>query len=73
MSKWNASPFPRTRTEEQICLADYFAPVSSGQMDVVALQVVTVGQAATDRFDRLQEEGDYSRGLLYSWDGSPNG
>jgi 5-methyltetrahydrofolate--homocysteine methyltransferase len=52
--------FPRTRTEEQICLADYFAPVSSGQMDVVALQVVTVGQAATDRFDRLQEEGDYS-------------
>jgi len=29
-------------------------------MDVVAFQVVTVGQAATDRFDRLQAAGDYS-------------
>ena len=29
-------------------------------MDVVALQVVTVGQQATERFDRLQAAGDYS-------------
>ncbi len=33
---------------------------SSGQMDMVALQVVTVGQEATERFDRLQAAGDYS-------------
>ena len=52
--------FPRTRTEEQICLADYFAPTTSEKVDVVAFQVVTVGQAATDRFDRLQASGDYS-------------
>ena len=29
-------------------------------MDVVAFQVVTVGQAATERFDGLQNKGDYS-------------
>jgi len=29
-------------------------------MDVVAFQVVTVGQAATERFDKLQAAGDYS-------------
>ncbi len=29
-------------------------------MDVVAFQVVTVGQEATERFDRLQAAGDYS-------------
>ncbi len=29
-------------------------------MDVVALQVVTVGQEASERFDRLQAEGNYS-------------
>jgi 5-methyltetrahydrofolate--homocysteine methyltransferase len=29
-------------------------------MDVVALQVVTVGQQATERFDRLQAAGDYT-------------
>ncbi|HTP00775.1 MAG TPA: vitamin B12 dependent-methionine synthase activation domain-containing protein, partial [Anaerolineales bacterium] len=31
-----------------------------GKMDVVAFQVVTVGQEATERFDRLQAGGDYS-------------
>jgi 5-methyltetrahydrofolate--homocysteine methyltransferase len=29
-------------------------------MDVVAFQVVTVGQQATERFDGLQAKGDYS-------------
>ncbi len=52
--------FPRQRGGEGLCLADYFAPRESGQMDVVALQVVTVGQAATEKFDALQEAGAYS-------------
>ena len=52
--------FPRQEKGEYLCLADYFAPVSSGKMDVVALQVVTVGQQATDRFDALQAEGNYT-------------
>jgi 5-methyltetrahydrofolate--homocysteine methyltransferase len=54
--------FPRQAGGEGLCLADYFAPVDSGKMDVVALQVVTVGQQATERFDALQEKGDYSEG-----------
>ncbi len=52
--------FPRQTAGEYLCLADYFAPVESGQIDVVALQVVTVGPAATERFDRLQNAGDYT-------------
>ena len=52
--------FPRQADGEHLCLADYFSPVDSGVMDVVALQVVTVGQAATERFERLQEKGDYT-------------
>lgn len=52
--------FPRQAGGEFLCLADYFAPVESGLMDVVALQVVTIGEEATRRFDRLQEGGDYS-------------
>jgi 5-methyltetrahydrofolate--homocysteine methyltransferase len=46
--------FPRQPYDDHLCLADYFAPLDSGQMDVVAFQVVTVGQAATARFDTLQ-------------------
>jgi 5-methyltetrahydrofolate--homocysteine methyltransferase len=52
--------FPRQVSTENICLADYFAPVESGRMDVVAFQVVTVGEQATERFDRLQAAGDYT-------------
>jgi len=52
--------FPRQPTGEHLCLADYFAPVDAGIMDVVILQVVTVGQEATERFDRQQATGEYS-------------
>ena len=52
--------FPRQRGRENLCLADYYAAVDSGKFDVVALQVVTVGQEATEKFDQLQDAGDYS-------------
>jgi 5-methyltetrahydrofolate--homocysteine methyltransferase len=51
---------PRQPYDDHLCLADYFAPVESGKMDVVAFQVVTVGAEATERFDALQAKGDYS-------------
>jgi hypothetical protein len=56
--------FPRQPNDEHLCLADYFAPVESGKMDVVVFQVVTVGQAATERFDKFQSEGNYSEGYF---------
>ncbi len=52
--------FPRQSSGEFLCLADYFRPVESGQMDLVALQVVTVGKAASEYFEELQTEGEYS-------------
>ncbi|MGH7668431.1 MAG: vitamin B12 dependent-methionine synthase activation domain-containing protein, partial [Gemmatimonadaceae bacterium] len=52
--------FPRQDGRERLCLADYFRPVESGEMDVVALQVVTVGNHATREFDRLQQAGEYT-------------
>ncbi len=52
--------FPRQPYDDHLCLADYFAPVGSGPLDVVAFQIVTVGQEATEKFDKLQAAGDYS-------------
>jgi len=52
--------FPRQSAGEGLCLADYFSPVSSGNLDVVALQVVTVGLHATEQFDALQSDNQYS-------------
>ncbi len=52
--------FPRQSSGDFLCLADYFSSVSSGRMDLVAFQVVTVGEQATQRFDRLQAANDYT-------------
>jgi 5-methyltetrahydrofolate--homocysteine methyltransferase len=52
--------FPRQEGRERLCLADYFRSTQSSDVDVVALQVVTVGDAATRRFDTLQHAGEYT-------------
>ncbi|MCX6055893.1 MAG: methionine synthase [Chloroflexi bacterium] len=56
--------FPRQRIGDHLCLADYFARVDSGILDVVALQVVTVGKTATMRFDELQASSNYTEGYF---------
>jgi 5-methyltetrahydrofolate--homocysteine methyltransferase len=52
--------FPRQEGREQLCIADYFRAHDSSDVDVVAFQVVTVGDEATRRFDTLQAAGEYS-------------
>ncbi|MBE3068266.1 MAG: dihydropteroate synthase, partial [Chloroflexi bacterium] len=56
--------FPRQPYDEHLALSDYFASIESGQLDVVAFQIVTVGQEATERFDKFQVEGNYSEGYF---------
>ena len=48
-----------------MCLADYFAPQDSDVMDMVALQIVTVGNIASERFDHLQSMGNYSEAYFH--------
>jgi len=57
--------FPRQPAGKQLCLADYFMPLSSGVLDVVALQVVTVGKEATERFEALDAAAEYSEGFFF--------
>ena len=52
--------FPRQEGTDGLCLADYFAPRDTGLIDVVALQVVTVGHGATQRYTELEAEGMYT-------------
>mgnify|MGYP005837344679 CR=1 FL=1 len=56
--------FPRQPYGEYLCISDYFAPVG-GAVDLVALQVVTVGEPATAHFDRLQSAHEYSEAYFF--------
>ncbi|HVB43503.1 MAG TPA: homocysteine S-methyltransferase family protein [Streptosporangiaceae bacterium] len=40
--------FPRQRRDRQLCLADFFRPRSSGETDVVAFQLVTIGSKISE-------------------------
>src|SRR5690606_4807214 len=54
--------FPRQRRDRHLCLADYFRPKESGETDVVAFHVVTVGSAisrSTKGLFEMNAERDY--------------
>ncbi len=55
--------FPRQRSGRHLCLADYFRPEDSGEVDVVAFTVATIGQRASD-FTRRLFEADVYRDYL---------
>jgi len=57
--------FPRQPFGEHLCLADYFAPVGGDRVDVCPLQVVTVGAQATEVFDSLQRQNEYTEAYFF--------
>jgi 5-methyltetrahydrofolate--homocysteine methyltransferase len=57
--------FPRQPYDDHLALSDYYATVESGQMDVVALQIVTVGLEATEKFEKMQAANDYTEAYFF--------
>ncbi|MDX2603328.1 methionine synthase [Streptomyces caniscabiei] len=51
--------FPRQRRGRRLCLADFFRPEESGEIDVVGLQVVTVGSRIGEETAKLFEANAY--------------
>ena len=57
--------FPRQSLGKRLCLADFFAPRDSGRVDVVGMQIVTVGRAATEYSQKLFAEDNYAEYLYF--------
>jgi 5-methyltetrahydrofolate--homocysteine methyltransferase len=55
---------PRQPKHDRICLADFFRPKGSDQLDVVALQAVTAGSEVTDLMARLEADGEFAEQLF---------
>jgi 5-methyltetrahydrofolate--homocysteine methyltransferase len=56
--------FPRQPGHDRICLADFFRPRDSGELDVVALQAVTVGDQVTELIGQLEQQGEFAEQLF---------
>jgi 5-methyltetrahydrofolate--homocysteine methyltransferase len=56
--------FPRQPRHGRICLADFYRPVDSGEVDVVALQAVTAGDEVTELMASLEADGEFAEQLF---------
>jgi len=57
--------FPRQPDGDFLCISDYYAAADSDNIDVVQLQVVTVGEPASEKFERIQAADDYSEAYFF--------
>jgi len=51
--------FPRQRRDRHLCLADFFRPKESGETDVIAFHVVTMGSRVAEATGKLFAENAY--------------
>ena len=56
--------FPRQPGHDRICIADFFRPRGTSQLDVVALQAVTAGDAVTELMAALERDGEFAEQLF---------
>jgi 5-methyltetrahydrofolate--homocysteine methyltransferase len=56
--------FPRQPRHDRICLADFYRPLGSDGVDVVALQAVTAGERVTELMASLEAEGEFAEQLF---------
>src|SRR5688572_4867038 len=61
--EWLRFNFPRQATRRRLCIADFFRPKEGGQYDVLGLQLVTVGERASDAAQELFKANKYQEYL----------
>jgi 5-methyltetrahydrofolate--homocysteine methyltransferase len=55
--------FPRQEGRRKLCLSDYFRSTESGEYDVMGVQLVTVGDKATELAEQLRAKSEYQNYL----------
>ncbi|HEX4056296.1 MAG TPA: methionine synthase [Tepidisphaeraceae bacterium] len=57
--QWLRFSFPRQSSRRRMCIADFFRSKSSGEFDVLGVQLVTVGDRATEASEKLRLANRY--------------
>ena len=58
-TEWLRFSFPRQAARRRLCISDFFRSASSGEFDVLGIQLVTVGDHATEVAEQLRLESKY--------------
>jgi 5-methyltetrahydrofolate--homocysteine methyltransferase len=62
-SEWLRFTFPRQPESPWLCIADFFRPLASGEVDYAAFHVVTMGAAVSEATARLFADNHYTEYL----------
>jgi 5-methyltetrahydrofolate--homocysteine methyltransferase len=65
LEEWLRFTFPRQRSDRNLCIADFFEPVSSGRFDTLACQIVTMGRSASEHSKTLFDADKYQEYLYF--------
>ena len=57
-------PFPRQQAAPFLCIADFFRPIDSGEVDYAAFHIVTMGGAVSEAAAKLFAANEYQQYLL---------
>lgn len=57
--------FPRQSKDRHLCISDFFAPIDSGKIDVVAFHLVTMGKVASEYAQELFKSNNYKNYLYF--------
>jgi cobalamin-dependent methionine synthase I len=65
LAEWMRFSFPRQREERHLCISDFFRPAESGELDVVAFHLVTMGERASEHAAELFQANNYTDYLYF--------
>jgi 5-methyltetrahydrofolate--homocysteine methyltransferase len=57
--EWLRFSFPRQDGRRRLCISEFFRSAESGQYDVLGVQLVTVGDEATEMAEQLRKDNRY--------------
>jgi 5-methyltetrahydrofolate--homocysteine methyltransferase len=63
-SEWLRFRYPRQSQDPWLCIADFFRPTDSGELDYAAFHIVTMGSRVSELTAQLFEENRYQEYLL---------
>jgi 5-methyltetrahydrofolate--homocysteine methyltransferase len=61
--EWVRFKFPRQEGRRRLCISDFFRSTESGEYDVLGVQLVTVGDRATEIAEKLRAANEYQKYL----------
>jgi 5-methyltetrahydrofolate--homocysteine methyltransferase len=64
-TEWLRFHFPRQDHGRHLCISDFFSSIDEGRMDVIPIQIATVGEIATAHAQKLFAQNEYTEYLYF--------